>query len=197
MKPSPLLIMFASLAALATPPAAAQEDLRKNLECARRIDVEKPVWDSSGKKVRVTALSVCVAPDKRTAGIHFIVASGRKNEAYPRVENAPWLYMEFKDGFGRNVWAGKVALASVGTCGGYQTHYLPGPVIDWSSVKVATASMGGSKGDKCGGLKGLEKVADEVLKTCKQELGATDERDCIKKVYAKTGGQSDAKPPSK
>jgi hypothetical protein len=188
-----LVVSASALGAFATLPAIAQEDLRKNLKCAKRIDVEKPIWDSSGEKVRVTALSVCVAPNHKTAGVHFIVSSGRKDESYPRVENAPWLYMEFKDGFGKNIWEGDVALASVGTCGGYQTHYMPAPVIDWNSVKVATASMGGSKGDKCGGPKGLEKVAAEVLNSCKKELGAKDEGDCIKKVYnIARGGDSRA-----
>jgi hypothetical protein len=166
----------------------AREDLRGRLTCERRIDVEKEVWDTSGKRVRVDALSVCVAKDGRTAGIHFIVASGQKAESYPTEAHAPWLSMAFKDGFGQNIWAGNVALASVGTCGGYQTHFLPGPMIDWSKVKVATASLGGAKGDRCGGAKGIEKIGNELLSICKQELGAKNEQDCVKQAYKKFSG---------
>lgn len=106
-----------------------------------------------------------------------------KEHSFPAYNNAPWFSLNLKDGFGNSVWNGNIAVATVGTCGGYQTHFVPGPTIDWSQVKVAIASMGGDSPAGCGGGSGIEKLGELILDECEERYGTRDGKQCAKNAY--------------
>ena len=168
---------------LAFSSASAQENLEPSLECARKIKVENPVYSTS-KRIRASHIFICVADDNKRAGVHFIAASTAKEHSFPTADNAPWFTLDLRDSFGGSVWQGHIAIASVGTCGGYQTHFVPGPSVDWREVKVAIPSMGGDKPAKCGGGSWEERLGDLILQECQERYGTRDARQCAKSALS-------------
>ena len=88
------------------------------------------------------------------------------------------------DGFGKVLWQGQYALAAVGTCGGYETHYYPAPDIDWSQAEVMTATLSGAKTAGCGGSGIIPRVSKEIIAQCQQRYGTSDVYECGVKAYS-------------